>query len=122
MFILVQKVIAVIAHSLVVFGGFCFFQGAGAHGLQTSLEESRFQIQLKNSFLQDEDSLFTAAGYLKKLVAGAAPEFEIRQEICRLGSQDYAQRQKAEAYLFSAPVLPSKFRSEFASLEDMQFI
>lgn len=79
-----------------------------------------FRAEFTKLFGRRSGLSLTAEQYLRQLVSGETDDEEFRSRIKQLGSDDYQQRQKAEAFLFSVPVLPEKYRDEALTHPDME--
>lgn len=79
-----------------------------------------FKQEFKKIFGQSRTLNLTARQYLQKLVAGEANDEEFLRQIKLLGSENYRERQNAEAFLFSVPILPEKYREGIERNTDME--
>lgn len=83
-------------------------------------EPQGFQAEFKRIFGSDRSTNLSAAQYLEQLVAGVTNDQKFREQITKLGSDIYAERQDAEAFLFSVPILPEKYRVYATESNDME--
>ncbi|MEE2640951.1 MAG: hypothetical protein VX768_10020 [Planctomycetota bacterium] len=106
------------------FCAFCllifFHAPTAARGQEKGESHNQFQQELKKVFGGNQPPGLTAFKYLRNLVEGKADEAEFLLQIQLLGSDQYAERQNAEAFLFSVPVLPEKYRNFITDSPDME--
>lgn len=82
--------------------------------------DDAFTLEFKKIFGSGQKLNLTAPEYLKQLVSGRLDDQQFKAQIERLGSDEYGKRQAAEAYLFSVPVFPEKYRRHIDENPDME--
>lgn len=81
---------------------------------------TRFQQEYGKIFGAGRTVKVSASQYLRTLVTGDTQDEDFLQQIQLLGSPNYQERQDAEAFLFTVPLLPEKYREEISRNPDME--